>query len=318
MATNNPGLNTSSFLTPWTIFLMALIIVVGAIIILTIIERRLNKRILRKKIDEENSFQKRINALKQMPLKPDKLLSLIEDISREFFEKKYKTSKNSKYSNLIEFFEKSKDIAAMKFCERMQESLYGGEKLDPKKVNFLLNNLEFLINSEKKPETKPIEEKSTEKTEFLKIFMKKEEIPDLEQIQKSSGKTNETNSKNVQKIKNYLLDGLKRGFSINFLKQKLTEAGFSEEDILKAILILKIAEKNVVVLPLEEEDVSQLKRRIIVPYNKEEIKLNKTRNIENPNVNKFVNGPDNLDRLVYKIKEKKKVFLPSSQEFSLV
>src|SRR3989344_8533916 len=257
MATNNLSLNTSSFLTPWTIFLTSLIIVVGAIIILTIIERKLNKIILRKRIEEENSFQKRINALKQIPLKPDKLLSFIENISREFFEKKYKTNKNSKYSDLIDFFEKNNDIAAMKFCERMQESLYGGEKLDPSKVNFLLNNLEFLIDSEKRPEVRSLEEKGIIKATLSEIFNK-------ERAQKNQEKTNAIDNKNIQKINDYLLDGLKK---LN-----------------------------------------------VVPYNKEEIKINKIRNVENPNVSKFINGPDNFNRLVYKIKEKKKAFLPSSQE----
>ena len=310
MATNNLSLNTSSFLTPWTIFLTSLIIVVGAIIILTIIERKLNKIILRKRIEEENSFQKRINALKQIPLKPDKLLSFIENISREFFEKKYKTNKNSKYSDLIDFFEKNNDIAAMKFCERMQESLYGGEKLDPSKVNFLLNNLEFLIGSEKRPEVRSLEEKGIIKATLSEIFNK-------ERAQKNQEKTNAIDNKNIQKINDYLLDGLKRRFSINFLRQKLTEAGFNREDILEAIARLKETERNVVVLPFEEE-VSQLKKLNVVPYNKEEIKINKIRNVENPNVSKFINGPDNFNRLVYKIKEKKKAFLPSSQEFSLV
>ncbi len=307
MATSNFSLNTSSFLTPWTIFLIALIIVVGAIIILTIIEKRLNRKILKKKMEEENSFQKRINALKQMPLKPEKLLNSIDNIGREFFEKKYKTNRNSKYSNLIEFFEKNKDTVAMKFCERMQESLYGGEKLAPQKVNFLLSNLDFLINSEKRPEVKPIEEKNIKKVSLSKI---------LNQARKNPEKSN-INNKNVQKIRDYLSDGLNREFSINFLKQKLTEAGFNEEDILEAVSRLEVSEKNLVILPLEEEDISQLKNRNIVPYNKEEIKLNKTKNIENPNVNKFINGPGNLDRLVYKI-EKKRKFLPSTQEFSLV
>ncbi len=258
-------------------------------------------------MEEENSFQKRINALKQMPLKPEKLLASIDNIGREFFEKKYKTNKNSKYSNLIEFFEKNKDTAAMRFCERMQESLYAGEKLDPQKVNFLLNNLEFLINSEKRPEVKPLEEKKA-KANTLK--------EPNNQIQKNPEKSI-VNNKNVQKIKDYLIAGLNRGFSINFLKQKLTEAGFNEEDTQEAMSRLQAAKGNVVVLPLEKEDVSQIKKLNVVPYNKEEIKLDKTRNIENPNIKNFINSPDNLDRLVYKI-EKKRKSLPSSQEFGLV
>ena len=193
MVISNPSLNTSSFLTPWTIFLISLIIVIGAIIILTVIERKLNKRILRKKEEEENFLQKSINVLKQTPLRPDKFLFSIDNISREFFEERYKINKNSKYSDLIVFFKKNKDIVTMRFCERMQEFLYGGEELNPQKLSLLLNNLEFLINSEKRREKEHIEKERLGKTSFSNVFIKnnqkevvnkKESRKDIEDLEK--------------------------------------------------------------------------------------------------------------------------------------
>src|SRR3989344_2315666 len=59
------------FITPWTIFLITLILVIGAIIILTIIERKLNKKVSQKNSDNystnsQNSLMD--NSEKRIPI----------------------------------------------------------------------------------------------------------------------------------------------------------------------------------------------------------------------------------------------------------
>ena len=352
------------FITPWTIFLIALIFVVGAIIILTIVERKLNKRISQKKVNEDNIFSRKINLLRTNKSNPELMLTSIDILARDYFEKRYKINKNLKYSSLSEYFKKNNDSSAIRFCEKMQEALYAGEELNPDFVNSLLNNLDFLINSENR-EKDLIEKNKSDapQNSFLNIFKGNIDIPS-NSVTLQSGISNRHSQtkgstingnvyseiiprkgksiteektpvistipdiktikyeniviltpeeeRNVFRIKNYLKEGLDRGFTINLLKQKLLESKFNDKEVNEAVKRIRneFANKKE---PGQNEAPIRVKP-IIIPYIKEQIKT-KIVNTNNQNAYNNIRSLDNYNRIKDKINQKRVI---ASDQDSLV
>jgi len=141
-----------TLLSPWSLFLGALILVVAAIIVLTVIERRLNKRVLLKKEEEETHFQRQIEGVRTQKANPQKFLNAIDELARNFFESKFEMNKGMRYSDFIKEFKKNGNDRAAKFCIKMQETLYAGEKINDTKLDSLLREIEMFIIDEESGE----------------------------------------------------------------------------------------------------------------------------------------------------------------------
>ncbi len=143
------ALNISILLMPWPVFLGALVLVITAIIILSVVERALHRRIIQKKEEEDTYFLRRLGTVKTFRNNPLTFLSSMNDLAREFFEEEFQIT-GARYSELITMFKSEKNEEAIKFCETMQETLYSGEKLTDEKLDFLFEQLSFLIRKQER------------------------------------------------------------------------------------------------------------------------------------------------------------------------
>ncbi|MBI2452391.1 hypothetical protein HYV50_04935 [Candidatus Pacearchaeota archaeon] len=305
----------NAILTPGAIFLGALIVVLIAIITLTMIERKLSKRIGLKKEEQENFFKIQIEYIKNIQ-HPQQFLFSLDDLARQFFTEKFGIEKQMKYSDMIE---KLQDKRAVEFCERMQEALYSGETLDRDKLNYLLENIESMIEEEekKKEAIKPkieIPQRAEQKGELnydivrylvegkklgvktellieklIKKGLNKDEIIRAVDYVNSIKKEPSVNFS----ILRYLDEGRRKGIGIELLKEKLIDGGFDKNEVEKAIQYLGVVELKT------ENTGEQEKTNEIEKYSEH---------------HRFIGGVDNLERVKRKIATKRRAVTPQEAE----
>jgi len=218
------ALNNSLFWAPWPIFLGALVLVVSVIIVLVIVERKMRKKVKLKREEESTYFQRKLESAKNLRGNPERFLNAMDRLAKEFFEKEFQIQERLRYVELIELLKKKNEKKAVVFCEKMQEALYSGMKLDDNHLRFLFETLGSLIREK--------EAESLKKEEMEKIAEKTEE-------------------KTVAEITKYLTVGRERGFEISALKKKLLENDYKEADINRVIERLGEEKKAVVSPKLE-------------------------------------------------------------------
>ncbi|MBU1988238.1 MAG: hypothetical protein KKD94_02045 [Nanoarchaeota archaeon] len=130
------ALNISILLLPWPIFLTVLILIVSAIIVLTLVKRKLDGEVILKREEEETYFQRKLQSVLALRENPSKFLIAIDDVAREFFGDKFDIS-GVRYSDILEQMKQEDNGAAVKFCEVMQEVLYSGTELRRERIDFL-------------------------------------------------------------------------------------------------------------------------------------------------------------------------------------
>lgn len=271
-----------SLTSPGVIFFVVLIVIVAAIIFLTSFERKLKRKITGR-MSGKNFFDDKLKALRKKEGEPQEFLIELDALARDFFSIKFGVDRESKYSELISFFRERKNTGAAEFCERIQEEFYAGENLSKDSLNFLFENLEFLIMEEKKlGNKKEVAREQTVRAEEEKEVDDKEK----ERVEK----------KGVDKgIVKYLSEGSQRGFSLNLLRKKLVENGFSEHEINKAIehLNLHLEEKPKEVPEVLDIPVIARKRNVkIKTYDRE------------PKSHKRIGSLDDFTRIKAKLKER--------------
>lgn len=139
----------STIAKPLVVFLGAFVLIVVTIILLTYLEKKLRKNIeLQKK--EESFYRVRIGNVKSLIDDPHKFLPALNNLAQEFFAKEFNVELGLGYVDIIEIFNKKNRLDIVKFCEEMQEASYGGKQLDKKYLEYLLNELVFLIRKQKK------------------------------------------------------------------------------------------------------------------------------------------------------------------------
>ncbi len=256
------------FLSPWTIFFVALIVIIVMLIFLTLLERKLKKRITIRK-EEQSIFQKKLDSLKSLKNDSHQFLVAIDELARDFFSRYYKADRDLKYSELVKVFRKQGNIGAVQFCERIQESFYSGDTPSKEKLEFLVNNLEFLITEHNK----------------------------LAKQEKSAGTIQESASVELDKrVTEYLNKGLRRGFKLELLRQKLLEAGFKKSEIEFAEEHLNLHIKN------EPEEIKEVAPKKI--ESPEKISPPQEKIAAHKKDSSFVKSLDNLERIKGKISEK--------------
>jgi len=212
----------SLLLNPWVIFFGALIVVTVAIVALTVVERRMNRKLSIRKAEDESFFQRQARYLNRMKNNPQQFILSLDRVAREFLKEKYQIDKSKKYSDLIEIFRKSGNRKAMQFCEEMQESIYGGVDLTAEKLDTMLVIFEALLTAQLNRERKEREIIENSKSFFSKIPSK------FDSMLGKSGLPDDN-------IFNFISEGLKRGFTIDVLRRRLLAQGFKEKEISQAI-----------------------------------------------------------------------------------
>lgn len=249
------ALNISLLLMPWPIFLAALILIIVAIIFLSVIERRLHKKVIIKKEEEDTYFLRKLETARNLKEDSGKFLSAIDALAREFFEDESETN-DARYSVLIEKLDKKGDKKGAKFCEEMQEALYSGEEVSKEKLDLLFEKLSCIIKEREKTvkiknEPSPVQPMPTVQTVqpvkvgVVKQLPKREisaEIIAVKEIEKKEVIEKPTEI-NINILK-YLNEGMKRGFEVSSLKEKLLGGGFAKREIDRVIAYLAIKTKE--------------------------------------------------------------------------
>lgn len=304
------ALNISIFEIPLPIFLAALVLIVAAIIVLTIVEVNLGKKAKVKKEYEETYYQRKLSAVAALQPDPNSFLIALDKVAREFFSEEAGLRVMGKYTQLIEVFSKRQMIPESRFCQKMQEALYSGEKLDQNLLFGLHSDLKgFVLRKERRELREAVMQQKTEV---------------IQQGVQTDG-LNES-------ILRYMKEGLKRGFTVGELRKKLLASGFDEQAIQKVedyldkelnsprmqtvterrILTnffnpknrdLEIIKKSVE----EKDDIGKAEIIEIVPYKKEEIPRREIKYPEKePDSYKKIGGLDDLERVKKKIDSRRK------------
>lgn len=260
------------FLSPWTIFFAALIVIIFLMIILTLLEKKLKKKISIKK-EEQSIFQRKLAYLHSQDHSPQQTLIATDALARDFFSQRYKLERNSKYSEFHREFKKQGNLAAAQFCSAIQEVMYSGESQTKEKISALVGKLEFLMKDSVGSQTINADENKTKP----KLF-----------FSRSTPKTVD------KRIVNYLSEGLKRGFRIELLREKLFGAGFTKKEVLLAEEYLNLNVKKNEELP-EEKLASALPEKK-TPVVKQASSQKKD--------NLLIKSLDNLERIKEKISDK--------------
>ena len=267
----NAIMNLNIFLSPWTLFFTALIVIIVLLIALTMLEKKLKKKVAIK-IEEKSIFHRKLNSLKLLNNKPREFLIAIDALARDFFSQHYNVDRNAKYSELAHHFKKSGNTPAHQFCIKIQQTMYSGENINRQKLDSLTSNIEFLIKEQNKTN-----ETAKAKNEKPKMsFFKKQ-----------------NNLKLDKRIVVYLAEGMKRGFKTEKLKIKLFEAGFTKEEVKLAENYLNLNSKK----PAHVEESLQIEYEKVEPK-KEEVK--QTRQKDYP----FIKSLDDLNRVKRKISQR--------------
>lgn len=302
------ALNISLFYVPLPVFLIALILVVAAIIILTVLERRLRRQVIVKKEMEDTYYRRKLEAVKALRNEPPKFLAAIDDVAREFFDEKFNIT-GARYSDLIEKFRKEKNESAIKFGEVMQETLYSGEKLTNEKLDFLFSRMQQLVRESEKAQMEKYEAQvKMEAQRAQQIAQTKQPIPQPKVIEKpkvvevkEEPKVVKPQIQMIKPVENkvgfwkrmfgggqrevpisvakpqnvnmnivkFLVEGRKRGFNFDNLKERLLAGGFKEGDIETAIGYLNAAQKEKEIkrdLPSENRVSEQEGKRIFAGF----------------------------------------------------
>jgi len=121
-------------------FLALVIIVAISVIIVTLIEKKLIKKIIKGKNKRDIFYQEQFKAIDKTDI--EKEIKEINSIARNFFAEAFQINKKD-YTDLKDFFKKTKNKKAEDFSEIMIKILYAPEKnkKDIEKALILLNEI---------------------------------------------------------------------------------------------------------------------------------------------------------------------------------
>jgi hypothetical protein len=311
------ALNISIFEIPLPIFLAALVLMVVAIVVLTVVEIKMGRKAKAKKEFEETYYQRKLSAAAALQSDQNGFLISLDKVAREFFSEEAGLSFVGKYSQLIEVFNKKQMFNEATFCQKMQEALYSGEKMDQNFLYSLHSEMKGFVLRKEKREMK--EGKSVQGVITPAVVQ-------TVQLQREELNPN---------ILRYMKEGLIRGFNASELREKLVAKGFDEAEIIKVekhlgqkanepileqrmpvstekrILTNFFNPKNrdleIIKKGVEEKDeIGRAEIIEVIPYKKEEISKKELKYPEEePERYKQIGSLDNLERVKKKIDSRK-------------
>lgn len=126
------------------IILIILIAVVFTLLIILInIEKRLHKKIIKKKSSRDIFYLKRIEGIPKIDSR--KTLINIDKIAREFLKEAFKIKGTEDYSILEDFFNQKGNNEIAEFCDSMNNALYSGKKINKEDSQKLISSLIKII-----------------------------------------------------------------------------------------------------------------------------------------------------------------------------
>lgn len=301
------ALNISIVSVPWTVFIIVLFLVLAAIVALTVIEVRMSRRAKSKKQAQETYYQRKLSATMALRGDSNSFLISLDKVAREFFSEAIGLNRMGRYSELVGGLKKKQMVNEARFCERMQEVLYSGEKIDQSVLHSLFSQMQWFV-MKKDGSAQPLKQEPTAAS-----------VPAREVQGVNSS------------IINYITEGKKRGFEVSLLVQKLLESGFDKLEIDKAVKQIE-SEMNRPRIPHqtekrvltrfsdkkghtdlirkgvnEKDEIANAEIIEIVPYERPKIPVKKVDYPEKePEIYKRIGNMDNLDRVKAKIDSRKK------------
>ena len=305
------ALNISIFAIPLPIFLAALVLIVSAIIVLTVVEIKLGKKAKVKKEYEETYYQRKLSATAALQSDPNGFVISLDKVAREFFSEELGLNAMGKYAQLIESLNKKQMLKEAAFCQKMQEALYSGENLDRNLLQSLILEMRFFILKKEKREIKEAK---------IQVAVKQS------RAQNSQVELNAN-------ILRHMKEGLRRGFEISELRKKLLASEFDEVEITKVENYLskdlnkpamqtntekriltnffnpKSKDLEIIKRSVEEKDeIGRAEIIEIIPYKKEVLSRKEVKYPEEePNSYKKIGSLDNLERIKKKIDSQKAI-----------
>ena len=111
-----------------------------------IIERRKGREEVMTITSPESNAKFEIKKVLLSPNKLDEKILMLDNIAKEFFNRRYGIDKNADYAELSGLFDKKKKILQKSFCEKMIKVIYGGEDLDSNKFNDLISHFQQIVS----------------------------------------------------------------------------------------------------------------------------------------------------------------------------
>lgn len=249
------GLNLAVLWSPWIIFGITSIVVVTVIVVLTLVEKFLDRKIRRKTEEEQSFFREKIDYLKSEESKPEQFLVDLNQIVLEVFKEALELPNDTTYDEAIRLFRERGNIKAVRFANKIQTFLYSGEKIDNAKLDSLLRELTDLINDFMKIEQKKKAESNAEGFEnrsekFLdKTTSLKEEYNKIERVKDSPEEE---------------INVLRRSVSgeekeVSKRKSDESEANEEKSERIEKEVPLEVREKEFRVVPVQKEEVQHRK-----------------------------------------------------------
>ncbi|MBI5803970.1 hypothetical protein HY450_01870 [Candidatus Pacearchaeota archaeon] len=134
--------------SPEFIFLVVLFLVIAAIIVLSLIERRLTRKV--ETHSHSEIFLRKLRLIERQP--SNEAIENLDKLSRTFLAHRYGVNHSAQYSELIEKFIERKNIRAADYCESMQRVLYSGSEINKERIIALSKRLETFIMEQKRRE----------------------------------------------------------------------------------------------------------------------------------------------------------------------
>jgi len=205
------GFDIITFLGERIIVLIAVSVILAIVIVtLTIIQKKLRKKIVFKEETEtkENILIKEIESLKASKTSSEDTLNSINKIARNYFTETFRLRKNLEYSEMINLFKGKNRNSVMMFCQQMLKALYSGEKVEEEKLNDLINNLETIIKEEKPSIKEEIDDQN-----IIIPLGNKEEYDIITTLSKKDIKNIEAAYKKLQKLYDQVYENTKKSKS---------------------------------------------------------------------------------------------------------
>ncbi|MFH1787374.1 MAG: hypothetical protein ABH811_01125 [archaeon] len=155
-----------------TIYLIIVGLILFILIILTIIEKILRRKIKIRK-SSIDPYLKKIKKIKKT--KPKETLQKIDDLAIQFFRERFDIKHATEYSELRNFFNQKKDKQSEEFCNRMNDVLYSGKNTNKEINQDLILRLTQIINDNPKKD----KEDKLKESQKLKSKLKNIKIPSI-------------------------------------------------------------------------------------------------------------------------------------------
>jgi hypothetical protein len=136
-------------------------IVFTLLIILIIIEKKLHKKIIKNENSRNMFYLERIGRINKKD--PDKALTSIDKIAKDFFKEAFKVKRNMGYDLLGSSFKQKNNVEVARFCSLMNDSLYSGKKKNDENIKGLILILESIVKNNLLYTKEELERKNLEK-----------------------------------------------------------------------------------------------------------------------------------------------------------